>query len=157
WRVRDDDSHLLVVGTIAHREALGEHDNWLAPLFFEGERKDGGDFHSPALLTTSHWNARGAFTLVGPYFRDRTACDVDLGVFPFWFHGDNGSTDGNRRTYTLVPPLFYYHNDHELEGSSTTIVGPVITRSDPKRSIFDVAPLFFHIKGHPETGGIAEE
>jgi hypothetical protein len=33
----------------------------------------------------------------------------------------------------------------------------VISKSNPKRDIFDVAPLFFHIKGKPESGGIREE
>jgi hypothetical protein len=157
WRVRDRDNHVLVLGPVAHREAPGEHDNWLAPLFFEGARKDGGYFHSPLLLTTSHWSATGAFTLAGPYFRDRTGSEVDMGVAPFYFHGDNGSVDGNRRTYTLIPPLLYYHNDHEIDASSTTVIGPVVLRSDAKRDVFDVAPLFFHIKGKPETGGVVEE
>ncbi len=51
WRVRDEDSHLLVLGPFAHREAPFEHDNWLAPLYFEGTRKDGGYLALPPLLT----------------------------------------------------------------------------------------------------------
>jgi hypothetical protein len=157
WRVRDRTNQVFVAGPLVHREAPGEHDNWLAPLFFEGERKDGGYFHSPLLLTTSHWSSEGTFTLVGPYFRDRTASSVDMGVVPLLFHGDNGSVDGARRTYTLVPPLLYYHGDHEIDGTSTTVVGPVIRQSSPTREITDVAPLFFHIHGKPESGGIAED
>ncbi|HLK38792.1 MAG TPA: hypothetical protein VKU41_18650 [Polyangiaceae bacterium] len=157
WSVRNEDSHTLVLGPIVHREAPGEHDNWVAPAFFEGERKHGGYFHCPLLLTTSHWGAEGAFTMVGPYFRDRSGTDVDWGVAPLLFHGDNGNVDGNRRTYTLVPPLLYYHSEHELDASSTTVVGPVVTRSDAKRDIFDVAPLYFHIRGKPQSGGVAEE
>jgi hypothetical protein len=157
WHVRDRENHVTVLGPIVHREAPGENDNWLAPLFFQGTRKDGGYFHALPLLTTSHWGAQGAFTLVGPYFRDRTGSDVDLGVVPFFFHGDNGSVDGNRRTYTLVPPLLFYHSAHEIDSSTNTIVGPVIAQSDAKRDVFDVAPLYFHIKGKPETGGVVEE
>jgi hypothetical protein len=157
WRVRDGENHVLVAGPLVHREASEEHDNWLAPLFFEGKRKDGGYFHSPLLLTTSHWGGPGAFTLVGPYFRNRTGRDVDLGIAPFFFHGDNGDAEGNRRTYTLIPPLLSYHADHELDGSSITVIGPVIHRSNPKRIVFDVAPLFFHVQGRPETGGVAED
>jgi hypothetical protein len=157
WRVRDGENRVVVAGPVVHREAPGEHDNWLAPLVFEGSRPDGGYFHSPLLLTTSHWGAKGAFTLVGPYFRDRTGPDVDLGLVPLFFHGDTGSVDGNRRTYTLVPPLLFYHATQELDGSAMTVVGPVIARSNPKRDVFDVAPLFFHIRGKPETGGVAEE
>ena len=37
---------------------------------------------SPLLLTTSHWSRDSAFTLVGPYFRDRSGTDVDMGVAP---------------------------------------------------------------------------
>jgi hypothetical protein len=77
-------------------------------------------------------------------------------VVPFAFHGDNGNTDGGRRTYTLVPPLLYFHRDREIDESSMTVVGPVISRSNPKRNIFDVVPFFFHIQGKPETGGVEE-
>ena len=36
WHVRDGDNHVVVVGPLVHREAPGENDNWLAPLFFDG-------------------------------------------------------------------------------------------------------------------------
>jgi hypothetical protein len=156
WRVRDRQNHVLVLGPLAHREAPDEHDNWLAPLVFEGSRKDGGYFHSPALLTTSHWNAKSAFTLVGPYFRDRTLRDVDWGIVPFLFRGDNGNLDGARKTYTLVPPALFFHRERELDESALTVVGPVISETNPKRSIFDVAPFFFSIRGKPQTGGVRE-
>jgi hypothetical protein len=158
WRVRDGDNHVTVVGPLVHREAPGETDNWLAPLFFDGTRKEGGGyFHMPLLLTSSHWSPAGALTLVGPFFYDRTATDVDMGVAPFWFHGDNGSLDGNRKTYTLIPELFYYHSTHEIDGSETSIFGPVISQTNPRRDVFDVAPFYFHITGKPETGGVPEE
>ncbi len=156
WRVRDRENKVLVLGPLAHREAPSEHDNWIAPLVFEGSRKDGGYFHMPLLLTSSHWGEKGAFTIVGPYFRDRTASDVDWGVAPFVFHGDNGDVDGNRKTYTLIPPGLYFHRERELDESALTVVGPVIAESNAKRSIFDVAPLLFTIRGKPETGGVRE-
>jgi hypothetical protein len=163
WHVHERDEHgdpkndVIVAGPLVHREAPFENDNWLAPLVFEGARKDGGYIHMPLLLTTSHWGEKGAFTLVGPYFRNRTGSDVDLGVAPFFFHGDNGSIDGNRRVYTLIPPLFTYHSEHELDSSTFTLIGPVISRSDTKRDVFDVAPFYFHISGKPATGGVVEE
>jgi hypothetical protein len=157
WRVRDGSNRVVVAGPFAHREAPGENDNWLAPLFFQGSRKQGGYFHAPLLLTSSHWGPDGAFTVVGPYFRNRTGADVEFGVAPLFFHGDNGNIDGNRRTYTLIPPLLFYHAEHEVDGSAITVVGPVIARSSAKRDVFDVAPLYFHIRGNPETGGVAEE
>lgn len=156
WRVRDRQNHVLVLGPFAHRKAPGEHDNWVAPLFFQGKRRDGGYFHSPALLTTSHWRPEGAFTLVGPYFRDRTGSDVDWGIAPFLFRGDNGNIDGARKTYTLIPPALFFHRQRELDESSLTVAGPVIAESNPKRSMFHVAPLFFSIRGKPETGGVRE-
>jgi hypothetical protein len=156
WRVRERDNHVLVLGPFAHREAPQEHDNWIAPLVFQGARKDGGYFHMPLLLTTSHWNPASAFTMVGPYFRDRTGTDVDWGVAPLFFHGDNGNADGARNTYTLIPPLLFYQREKEAEGRSFTLVGPVIAESTPKRNIFDIAPLFFQITGKPQTGGIRE-
>jgi hypothetical protein len=157
WRVRDNENHVMVLGPGMHREAPGENDNWLAPLFFQGSRPDGGYLHIPALLATSSWSTRKAFTLVGPYFRDRTGADVDTGVAPFFFRGDNGNIDGDRRTYTLIPPLLYYHRDRERDDSTMTVVGPLVLQDNPKRNIFDVLPFFFHIKGKPETGGVAEE
>jgi hypothetical protein len=156
WRVRDGRNHALVLGPFVHREAPNENDNWLAPLYFQGKRKDGGYFHAPPLLTTSHWNSKGAFTLVGPYFRDRTGSDVDWGIVPFLFRGDNGNLDGARKTYTLIPPALFFHREREVDESSLTVVGPVISETNPKRSIFDVAPLFFSIQGRPETGGVRE-
>lgn len=156
WRVRDRESHVLVLGPFAHREAPGEHDNWLAPLYFQGSRRDGGYFHSPALLTTSRWGPKGAFTIIGPYFRDRTERDVDWGVVPFLFRGDDRNVEGARTTYTLIPPALFFHRERELDESSLTVVGPVIAESNPKRTVFDVAPLFFHIHGKPETGGVRE-
>jgi hypothetical protein len=157
WLVRSGDSHTTVVGPFLHREAPQEHDNWFAPLFFEGTRKDSSYFHAPLLLTTSHTSSEGAFALVGPYFRNRTGADVDMGVAPLFFHGDNGNVDGARRRYTFIPPLVYYHSEQELEGTSTTIVGPFISQSSPTRDVFDVAPLFFHIHGKPGSGGVRED
>jgi hypothetical protein len=157
WRVRDGNTRVLVAGPLVHRESPTENDNWLAPLYFEGQRPDGGYFHSPLLLTTSHWNTAGALTIAGPYFRDRTGNSVAMGVAPFFFHGDNGNLEGSRRTYTLIPPLFYYRSEHELDGTATTVVGPIISQSNPKRDVFDVAPFYFHIHGKPESGGVAEE
>jgi hypothetical protein len=156
WRVRDGVNNVVVAGPVVHREAPGENDNWVAPLFFAGSRKDGGYFHSLPLLTYSQWNTQGAFALVGPYFRSRSGSSVDLGVAPLFFHGDNGNVEGSRRTYTLIPPLLFYTGYHEFGSESTTVAGPVIVQSDAKRTVVDVAPLFFHIEGKPQSGGVRE-
>jgi hypothetical protein len=156
WHVRDEDSQLTVVGPFVHREANFEHDNWLAPLYFEGRRKDGGYFDLPLLLTASHWNEKKAFTYSVLYFRDRKETDVDWGVAPFVFRGDNGNIDGSRKTYTVIPPLFYYHGDSEVDSASTTVVGPVLVKHSEKRDVVDVLPLYYSIRGNPESGGIKE-
>ncbi len=157
WHVRDGQSHLTVVGPIAHREAPNEHDNWLAPLVFEGARKDSGYFHSPLLLTTSHWSKEKSFHLTLNYFHDRTGTDVDWGFAPFVFGGDNGNLDGARKKYTFIPFAFYFHKEAEVDASSSTIVGPVVVQDDQKRAVTDVLPFYFHIQGHPDTGGVHEE
>lgn len=156
WRVRDDKTHAFVLGPIAHREAPGEHDNWLAPLVFSGKRPHGGYLHLPWLLATTHVNEKGAFTLAGPFFRDRTGEDVDWGVAPFVFRGDNGDLDGARKTYTLIPPLLTYHRTDELGESSRTVVGPLVYDQDPKRRAIDLLPFFYRIDGRPEKKGVSE-
>ena len=156
WEVRDGDSHLTVVGPFAHREAPFEHDNYLAPLYFEGKRKDGGYLHMPLLLTSSHWNEKKSFTYSVLYYRDRTGTDVDMGVPPFLFHGDNGNVEGSRKTYTFIPPLIVYHREREIDSDHLTVVGPVLYNTGQKRDVLDVFPLFYHIKGNPESGGVAE-
>ncbi len=161
WNVRENQSHLTAIGPFVHQESPTGHDNWLAPLFFAGNHKDkdGGESGYtivPPLLTFSQWKPESAFTYSFLYYRLRSGSDVDAGVVPFYFHGDNGNMDGARKTYTLIPPLIFYHSYSEIDQSSFTVAGPVITSSTPFRSVFDFAPFFFHIEGKPETGGIRE-
>ncbi len=156
WRVRDRENHVFVLGPLAHREApLGARQLARAALF-EGNRKDGGYFHSPPLDHVRIGSRRAPSRSLVPYFRDRTRRDVDWGIAPFLFRGDNGNLDGARKTYTLIPPALFFHRERELDESSLTVVGPVISESNAKRSIFDVAPFFFSIKGKPESGGVRE-
>jgi len=162
WHLRDDKDYLTIAGPFVHQESETGHDNWLAPLFFSGEHKaKTGNGHTgylvvPPLLTFSMWKPENAFTYSLLYYRTRSGSDVDAGVVPFYFHGDNGNTDGARKTYTLIPPLLFYHSYSELDQASMTVAGPVIASSTPYRSVFDIAPFFFHIQGKPETGGIRE-
>jgi hypothetical protein len=152
WRLRDGDSRIYALGPLAHREAPQAHDNWVAPLVFEGKRPNGGYFHSPLLLTSSHWNEKGAFTIAGPYFRDRTGGDVDMGVAPFWFHGENDTEEGAQKTYTLIPPLLYYQRDREADDNHLTVVGPVLSEHGQKKNYFDVIPFYFSNHSTPESG-----
>ena len=81
WKLRDDNTYTTVVGPWMHREresraaapgvtkVIGRHDNWLAPLWFEGKTDDGGGyFHVPPLLTFTQHTAKNGFNLVGPMF-----------------------------------------------------------------------------------------
>ena len=162
WHLRDDQNYLTAIGPFLHQEGPGGHDNWLAPLFFSGTRHsesgESGYAIVPPLLTFSQWSPTSSFTLSVPalYFRNRSGSDVDAGVVPFYFHGDNGNVDGNRQTYTLIPPLLFYHSFKEFEQSHFTVAGPFVASSTPYRAVFDVLPFFFHIEGKPETGGERE-
>lgn len=155
FRFRDDSDTTLMAGPFVHRESPVRHDNWVAPLVFEGRIKAGGYLHVPLLLESSHWSPEGAFTIWGPYYRDRTGTEVNAGLIPLWFHGDDGNEDA-RKTYTLIPPLAFYRKTNALEDSSLTVLGPLIVDTDPKRTAFDIAPVFFHVQGNPETGGVRE-
>lgn len=162
WRLREDQRTTTVLGPLVHQEesasatARATHANWFAPLVFEGIRKDGGYFHLPIALTLTKWSEKSAFTLVGPYLRIRKERSVDQGLFPFFLHGDNHDQDGARRSYTLVPPALFFKRDRELDDSHLTIVGPVYRETNLKRSITNVLPLFWHIDGKPESGGMQE-
>jgi hypothetical protein len=158
WNVvnKDTGSKTFVLGPFAHRTAPFEHDNWLLPFYAEGSRKDGGYFHSLPLLTMSWWNPKSAFDVNALYFRTRTEKDVDWGLIPFLFRGDNGNQEGARKTYTVIPPLLLYHGEKESDESALTVIGPVISKTTPKRAVFDIAPIFFHIEGKPATGGVVE-
>lgn len=162
WRLREDQRHTLVLGPFVHQEQAASatsratHANWLAPLVFEGVQKDGGYMHVPLALTLASWKEKSAFTLVGPYLRLRKERSVDQGLFPLFWHGDNHDPDGARRSYTLIPPVLFFKRDRELEDSHLTIVGPVYRETNPKRAITNVLPLFWHISGKPESGGMQE-
>jgi len=84
-----------------NRVAPGEHDNWLAPLYFTGKRKNGGYTLIPPLLTYTSTDGYGGFNLIGPMFCSwkggskcdaRTAQDIDFGVAPFYFYGQDAET-----------------------------------------------------------------
>ncbi len=156
WHVRDHYSRAWGFTLFAHRDAPHESDNWLAPLFFVGARKHGGYLHLPPLLTTSWWGEHGAFTLSWLYFRSRIDDSVHSGVAPFYFRGERGTGNGDRRTYTLIPPLLFFNRERESDESSMTVAGPVVVEKTPKRSIVNVLPLVYQITGRPQSGGIPE-
>jgi hypothetical protein len=151
---RVSGDHTTIVGPLVHREAPGENDNWLAPLYFTGKRKHGGYTLIPPLLTYTHSNEEGGFNLVGPMFCSwkggpscdtRTAQDIDLGVAPFYFYGQNAESK-----YELIPPLLHYYKYDDRSLSWTNVWGPYYRRHTEKRDMFHLFPLYYSIWGKNE-------
>jgi hypothetical protein len=154
WNLRDEATHTTVLGPIVHREAPGEHDNWLAPLVFEGSRPKGGYLHIPPLLTFTHHDETGGFNLIGPYYcswKGRSSCslgkadDVDYGVIPLFFAGKSELS-----RYEFVPPLLHYFHYSELDDSSMNIWGPLMWKHSKDTDAFNFLPLFWHRWGKNE-------
>ena len=162
WRLREDQRTTTVLGPFVHQEksasatARATHANWLAPLLFEAKNEDGGYFHLPLALTLTSWKKQAAFTLLGPYLRLRSERSVKQLLVPFFLSSDNHDVEGARTSFTLVPPLLFYKRDRELDDSHLVIAGPVFREINPKRTITNVLPLFWHIEGKPQTGGQQE-
>ena len=145
FRWRDEQTTTTVVPPVLWRDAPnGEWHRWLAPLFFASSQPDGGYFHAPLLLTFSHHNPKRAFSLIGGIgYYDRTNKDIDWGIVPFVFGGNNAD---KLTSYTFIPPLLTYHSSDKDNGKQTTVVGPVIYKTSPGSLVFDVLPLFLHKK-----------
>lgn len=156
WNLRDrtSDSRTTVVGPFVNRVAPGERDNWLAPLYFTGKRKDGGYTLIPPLLTYTHNDAEGGFNLIGPAFCSwsggshcdtRTAHDIDLGVAPLYFFGQN-----ERAQYEVIPPLLHYYRYDDTDLSWLNIWGPYYREHTQEREMLHVLPVYWSIWGKNE-------
>jgi hypothetical protein len=154
WRVGQSRTH--VVGPVAWRRSPGEQDNWLAPLFFQGARKDGrgGYLHVPALLTFTKHDENSGFNIVGPSFCSwkggstcslRTAEDIDFGVAPFYFYGRNDHSE-----YEVIPPLLHYYSYEDIGEKSLNIWGPLLWKHKRESDAFHVMPIFWHVWGPDE-------
>ena len=146
--------HTTIAGPFVHREAPGEHDNWLAPLYFTGKRKDGGYTLIPPLLTYTQNDAKGGFNLIGPMFCSwkggpscdaRTAEDLDFGIAPFYFYGQNIESK-----YEIIPPLLHYYRYTDRDLSWTNIWGPYYRRHTEKRDALHLFPLYYSLWGKNE-------
>ncbi|WP_437604801.1 hypothetical protein WMF20_26780 [Sorangium sp. So ce834] len=164
WKLRDQNTYTTIVGPFMHREREGRpagpgrkaepgrHDNWLAPLFFEGKSDDGsGYFHIPPLLTFTHHTAQSGFNLVGPLFcswKGGPACDarsadkIDLGLAPLYFYGRDESSE-----YEVIPPLLHYYHYSDVGDRSTNIWGPLMWQHSRKGDVFNVMPFYWHSWG----------
>ncbi len=162
WHLREDKTHTTVVGPVVHREGPEGHDNWVAPLFFEGSRsamassstgpssrKTGREYlYIPPLLTFHHRDADGGFSMVGPAYCSwegssfcdgRTAKKLEMGVAPLYFYGRDEESE-----HELIPPLLHYYRYSEKTQRLLDVWGPFWREKDKLGGSINVAPLFFH-------------
>lgn len=149
-----DNSRTTIVGPLVNRVAPGERDNWLAPLYFTGKRAHGGYTIIPPLLTYTSSNEKGGFNLVGPAFCSwkggqhcdtRSATDIDLGVAPFYFFGQN-----EQSLYEVIPPLLHYYRYENRDLSWVNIWGPYYRSHTKEREALHILPLYYSLWGKDE-------
>jgi hypothetical protein len=154
WNLRDEQDHTTIVGPIVHREAPGAHDNWLAPIFFEGSRPKGGYLHIPPLLTFTHHDDKGGFNFIALYYcswSGASSCSpsrtesIDYGVPPIFFAGKSELS-----RYEFVPPLLHYFHYDELADTSVNFWGPFMWQHSKDTDAFNILPLFWHNWGKNE-------
>jgi hypothetical protein len=162
WKMRDFNTKTTVVFPFMHRERTatkdvpGRHDNWLFPLFFEGETTDGsGYFHAPLLLTFTQHSAKGGLDIAGPMFcrwKGGPACDrrtadtMNMGLAPFYFYGKDETSE-----YEVIPPLIHYYKYTEVGDKTTNLWGPVFIQHSPEEDEVDVFPFFWRRWGKNES------
>ena len=149
-----EGSRTTVLGPFVNRVTPEGHDNWLAPLYFTGKRQRGGYTIIPPLLTYTNSDAKGGFNLVGPLFCSweggpscdtRTAQNIDFGVAPLYFFGQNAQTK-----YEAIPPLLHYYRYDDRDLSWLNVWGPYYRRHTQERDMFHLLPLYFSIWGADE-------
>lgn len=156
WNLNDRiaKSRTTIVGPLVNRVAPGENDNWLAPLYFTGKRKTGGYTLIPPLLTYTHTDGRSGFNLVGPMFcawegggscDARTAQNLDFGVAPFYFYGQDAE-----KKYEAIPPLLHYYHYNDRTLGWTNVWGPYYREHTQQRDMLHVLPFYFSIDGKNE-------
>jgi hypothetical protein len=154
WDMREEENRTRVIGPLAWRRAPGETDNWLAPLVFQGTRKDGSYLHIPPLLTFTSHTLTSGFNLVGPGFCSwkggsscslRSAEDIDFGIAPLYFYGRSETKE-----YEVIPPLLHYYSYDDIGEKSLNIWGPLLWKRTRETSAFHILPLFYHLWGEDE-------
>ncbi len=156
WNLRDRLAHsrTTIIGPLVNRSAPNETDNWLAPLYFTGTRKHGGYTLIPPLLTYTRHDDQGGLNLVGPLFCSwkggsscdaRTAQDIDFGVAPLYFYGQNVKTK-----YEIIPPLLHYYRYNDRDLSWTNMWGPYFRRHTQTTDSFHLFPLYYSFWGKNE-------
>ncbi len=156
WNLVDkrQNSRTTIVGPLVNRSFEDGNDNWLAPLYFTGKRKNGGYTLIPPLLTYTQSDGRSGFNLVGPMFCSweggrycdaRTAQNIDFGVAPFYFYGQNVE-----KKYEIIPPLLHYYGYDDRDLSWVNVWGPYYRAHTQKREMFHLLPFYFSLWGENE-------
>jgi hypothetical protein len=156
WNLVDEraKSRTTIVGPIVNRVTPDESDNWVAPFYFGGKRKTGGYTVIPPLLTYRSTDGRGGFNLVGPVFCSwkgggqcdaRTAQDLDFGVAPFYFYGQDAEAK-----YEVIPPLLHYYRYNDRDLSWVNVWGPYYREHTQKRDMLHILPFYYSIDGKDE-------
>lgn len=156
WNLRNplEETRSTLVGPFFNRRTKKESDDWFLPLYATGRRAVGGYTIIPPLLTSLHATEKGGFNLLGLGFCSwkggshcdtRTAYDVDLGLAPFYFFGQN-----QRRLYEVVPLLAHYYRYDARSQYWLNIFGPYFREHKPKRDLFHLIPLYWSLWGEGE-------
>ncbi len=156
WNLKNptEKERTTIVGPFVNRRTPAETDDWLAPLYMTGTRKNGGYTLIPPLLTSLSRDEKGGLNIFGPAFCSwkggqdcdtRTADDIDLGLVPFYFFGQN-----RHKLYEVIPPLLHYYGYTERTQTWTNIYGPYYREHKEKREIFHLIPLYWSIWGEGE-------
>jgi hypothetical protein len=154
WNIAGKDRRTTVAGPFVNRRAPGESDDWLAPLYFLGSRPDGGYTLIPPLFTYTRRDALGGLHLVGPLFCSwkggsscdtRTAQDLDFGVAPLYFFGQNA-----QKKYEVIPPLLHYYRYDDRDLSWLNVWGPFVRKHTQQRDALHLLPLYWSLWGRNE-------
>jgi hypothetical protein len=165
WNLKNpaEEKRTTIVGPFVNRRTKTESDDWFAPLYFTGKRDNGAGGYTilPPLLSAFTWGKEGGFSLAGPGFCSwkggdscdtRTATDIDLGIAPLYFFGQN-----EKSLYEIIPPFLHYYGYDGRDGSWLNLWGPYYREHTEKRELFHLLPLYWSIWGNPDApGGVKE-
>lgn len=151
YNLRDKLTHArtTVVGPFVDRKTPKEWDRWVAPLYFQGGRPDGGYTLIPPLLYYKHLDKTGGTEVLGPGFcfwrggqrcDTRTATHIDFGVAPLYFYGQS-----RERKYELVPPLLHYYAYNDRDLSWINVWGPYYRDHTQKRDLLHLLPIYWSL------------
>jgi hypothetical protein len=148
-RDKTKDARTTVVGPFVDRKTPNEWDRWIAPLYFQGGRPSGGYTLIPPLLYYSDQDKNGGTNVIGPAFcvwkggtrcDTRTATQIDAGVAPLYFYGQN-----HERAYEVIPPLLHYYSYNDRDLSWTNVWGPYYRSHTQKRDLQHWLPIYWSL------------